>query len=294
MSPARGETAGPTTCDPCDQIKLTKRLDAEEAVRASERTADVALNQARWDSEYELLKVFHSTIAEVASGAIERSRDSAKYVQTAAAAIGSLYAGILALVFSVTDHPLPLRGVYAAVFLGLAVALSTAYLAFITKPAMIEPYESTEALADVQIARSAFLSEWVGSTVNTRRWAIRASVLSLAFGVTFIAAPFVSTAPRVAIPAAPTAPPIPAAVPPVLAKDAARLFRDQVSSYQAAAVARDEAISKAATSAALASRRENRINAIALIFAGLALLVTLLCPTVLGVAEHLRSDRESA
>ena len=151
-------TASPG-CDECDQIRLQEQVDLDKAreqqtldlekarqqqtldlakldkqqeldLAKSDETDASAARKSESDLEVELRKQFHSTIIEVAKGGIERARDSAKYVQTAATAIMAVYTGVLALVFSVTDNPLPLRGAWAAVFLGLAIALATAYLAF--------------------------------------------------------------------------------------------------------------------------------------------------------------------
>jgi superfamily II helicase len=149
-------------CDECEQIRLGKDLDAAATTVAFERelkklrlqqqndlaklaaaqinALDIAedaattdFQKAQWAAESELNKLFHQTVSDVARNSIERSRDSAKYVQTAAVAIAGLYSGLLGLVFSITSNPLPIRGVYATAFLGLAVALATAYLAFIKR-----------------------------------------------------------------------------------------------------------------------------------------------------------------
>ena len=229
-----------TPCDDCAKVRLEKELDAAEAARAFDREAE----KAEWAAEYELRKAFHQAVVDTSKASLDRSRDSAKYVQTAAAAIGALYTGALGLVFSVTDHPLPIRGVWAMVFLGLAVALATAYLAFLTKPETL-PMRARGSLADRQLIRTAWYTRWVNAAVLDRRWAIRASVLALAFGVAFVPAPFVASARRPDVPAAPVAPAIPEQVADPVRPDAQRLFAAQVDAYVDAVKARSLAVDEA-------------------------------------------------
>jgi len=278
------------------QLKEGKRLDSEEAqlahtreldtlqkqhehaLDASEDAAVTAIQQARLEADAELGKLFHQTLTDVAKGSVDRSRDSAKYVQTAAAAIAALYTAVLGLVFSVTDNPLPVRGVAAAVFLGLSVALATAYLAYLTKPNPPPMYAGGGSLGELQLNRTAFVTNWINAIVNDRRWAIRASVLSLAIGVAFVPAAFVATHRAPAVPAAPTAPTIPAQVAPGLAEDAAKAFSAEVESYGAAVNARNTAIEAAASAAKTADSDERNANW-ATLFAGiLGLLVVFLGP----------------
>jgi hypothetical protein len=307
-------------CTECDKVEIEKKLEAEEAQRAFQRDLDkllrqrdidsekrkqehelaletaedaavTALQKSRWDAEAELGKLFHQTIAEVAKGSIERSRDSAKYVQTASTAVVAIYTGILGLVFSVTDNPLPVRGVYAAVFLGLAIALATAYLAFITKPRAPALYPGGSSLTEMQLYRTGYLTKWVNATVHDRRWAIRASVLSLAIGVAFIPAAFVASARPTKIPDAPAVPEIPSEIAAPVSDDATALFRAQVQGYKAASTARNAAIEKAANQAKSAANREKRLNNAALIFAVAGLLVVFFGPWLFSMAEDAESLR---
>jgi hypothetical protein len=279
-----------------EETERGKQLDAEEAIRASERaiaklekeqqqaqeTAQEAvlatIQENELQAEAQLGKLFHENISEVAKGSIERSRDSAKYVQTAAAAIAALYTGALGLVFSVTNNPLPIRGIAATVFLGLSVALSTAYLAYITKPVSLGMYPGGASLSELQLNRTAFLAEWVNAIVNDRRWAVRASVLSLAIGVTFIPAAFLSTHHPPSIPAAPTAPTIPAQIAPEIAPEAKKLFNAEAASYESAEKARAKLIEATAGEASTVAKDERSANWTTLGLGILGLLVVLLGP----------------
>jgi hypothetical protein len=274
-----------TPCDECEKVRVEQELTAGENVKAFEReltkldaTTVTELQKSELESEFALSKLFHEKLAEVATGSVERSRDSAKYIQTAAAAIASLYTGLLALVFSVTDHPLPLRGAFAAFFLGLAVALSAAYLAFITSPPKMKLFAAGASLTERQLNRTGFLIRWVNAAVGNRRWAIRASVLCLAFGVAFIPAAFLSSHRPAPVPAAPTAPSIPGEVASVLTGPALKLFNAQVGSFEGAEKARNEAIEKASEEAKAISSSEESANLITLAAAAICLLIALLGP----------------
>jgi hypothetical protein len=111
------------------------------AVVKAESDADLEAEASERTKELELRGKYHEEMIKIAGGAIDRSRDSAKFVQTAAAAILTAYAALLGLVFSAEGRPLPVRGVYAAVFLGLAVALAVAYLAFVKDTKPVKAYE---------------------------------------------------------------------------------------------------------------------------------------------------------
>lgn len=304
----------PTGTDDCkcdrEKIELEKKLGAEEAVRAFERekqkierdhenaldsaeeTAATELQKSRWESEFSLAKLFHEKVSEVAAGAVERSRDSAKYIQTAAAAIATSYAAMLGLAFSVTDHPLPLRGAFAAAFLGLAVALSAAYLAFITSPRRLKMYEGGASLTEQQMSRTGFLIKWVNATVWDRRWAIRASVLCLAFGVSFIPAAFISSHLPAKVPDAPVAPAIPGEVASGVATRATKLFEAQADSYEEAVNKRNEAITQASEESEEISAKENTTNLVSLIVAIIALIVALLGPVLWAATVDRKRERD--
>jgi hypothetical protein len=291
-------------CTDCDNTRIEKQLEAEEAGRAFQReleklalehdravskaerehqnallkaedAAATSLQTARWQAEFDLAKSFHQNIADVAKGSIDRARDSAKFVQTAATAIATIYTGLLALVFSVTDNPLPLRGVYAGVFLGLSIALSTAYLAYLRKAPPPVSYAPGSSLTTLQLARTGFFMRWINATVNNRSWAIRASVISLAVGVMFVPMAFLTSTRPPSIPDAPVAPTIPATIAEPVADEAAALFAAQVEGYSAAVEARSSAIKTASQAATATSDDEADLNWIATVLAVFGLIAVL-------------------
>ncbi len=240
-------------------------------------------SKSHWQAERDLNKLFHETVAEVTKGAIERSRDSAKYVQTGATAIMALYTGVLALVFSVTDNPLPSRGIWPAVFLGLAIALATAYLAFVSKPATPSLFQPTGQLPELQLLRTGYLTKLINATVYNRRWAIRASVISLAVGVAFLPAAFLTTARHVDIPEAPAAPVIPGEIAKKIAPRATTLFDALAEGYEDAVRERNEAIETAAIQATEAGDKDSDLNDTFAILAGVGAFLVIAIPTLLAV-----------
>jgi hypothetical protein len=179
-----------------------KRTDAEIDRAKAERAVDLAVEQA-----------YYQAVIDVAKGAIDRSRASAEVVQKAAAAIVTLYTGILALAFAANAHPLPFRALFAALFLGLAVALSTAFLAYLPEPhagdngTTAEPEPSDVSESNKTVATFVL---WTRAAAIDRAYPLRASVLALAAALLFLPAPFVqkgsaqTPAPKINWPGAPT------------------------------------------------------------------------------------------
>lgn len=151
-----------------------KRIEAAIARAQANRDADLAQNAE-----------VQKALVEVARGGLDRARSNAETVQKAAGTIGTLYTGILGVAFSVTSRPLPVRGVLPALFLGLAVAASTAYLAYLSRR---EDSSTTSFRAGGpglagQLARLEFLIRWIRGAVRERAWLLRSSVVALALGV---------------------------------------------------------------------------------------------------------------
>jgi hypothetical protein len=150
-----------------------------------------------YETDQILERGFHQALIEFAKDAIPRAQSGAEAVRNAAAAIGVLYAGVLGVAFSVGDRPLPLRGTIPAVFLGLAIALATAYLALLTHPP--NPSDRDDSTAwptgggtvreDAQERTGAFI-EYVRATTRQRSNLLTAGVVSLGLGVAFLPVAF--------------------------------------------------------------------------------------------------------
>lgn len=160
----------------------TKQLDDDFAHGAAERAAELASKAA-----------YEQALLDVAKGTLDRARANADLVQKASAALVPLYTGALALVFSVTDHPLPLRGLIPTIFLGLAVVASTIYLAYVTDPRSVEGPRPTSVLREMARRRVAAFIIWTRSAAFARAYWLRVSVLALAASLAFLPAPFLGS-----------------------------------------------------------------------------------------------------
>jgi hypothetical protein len=185
----------PASSDCGDPAHFTEELcKAKLEVRKKRTDQEIARAKAETDAALATKADYYKAVLEVAKGAIDRSRASAELVQKAAAAIVTLYAGILALAFSVADNPLPGRALFAAVLLGLAIALSTAFLAFL--PPM---EDEDERLTAEEVGEGGEPGErltrmfvlWTRKASLARAPWLRAAVVALLGAVVLIPAPFV-------------------------------------------------------------------------------------------------------
>jgi hypothetical protein len=161
-----------------------------------ERKTLGAIEKEDRDSEAELLKSVHNAYLEVAKGSLDRAIQRATYVTTAASAIGTVYASLLALLFS-TDvksggTPIKPDALIPAAFLGLSIVFSTAYMAFLQSRSRRRDLLPTGIGGDVAQIRLLTFLEWTFSGVVERAWTLRFAVVSLGLGVLLLAVPFVS------------------------------------------------------------------------------------------------------
>jgi hypothetical protein len=155
------------------------------------------LEKAYWEHENALDKSVHDAYIEAAKGDLERRAARADFVQKSAAAIGTTYTAVLALSFAVAkDTALPIRGIVPTIFLGLAIVLATAYVAFITRPTKTSEYTPTEnVIVNQALRRNAFV-EWVTHPSWQRSYLLNTSVISLGTGIIFLPSPYLSLTPR--------------------------------------------------------------------------------------------------
>lgn len=172
-------------------------LAASVAARAAQDAADVEVVKADRTHYLANLAAVYAARLEVAKGTIDRARARAEFIEKAAAAIASLYTGVLALVFTVTGsadttpaNRLPSRGVLPAAFLGLAIVLSVVYLAFITRGQGVTGAASKGNPRDDQKDELDAFVRWTSTTALRRREFLQAAVLSLALGVVFLPVAF--------------------------------------------------------------------------------------------------------
>lgn len=175
------------------QCELHKQYyQAQIDLRKSRIAADLALEKGTRDTDLAGVQKFHDSMFEVSKGSIDRAQSGAEAVRNAAAAIGVIYSAVLGIAFSV-DKPLPPRGLIPAFFLGLAIVLATAYVAYLVRnPSSAGwPTEGVSYRTDQRERTVAFV-EWVRESVMSRSYWLRAAVVALGFGVFFLPVGFLA------------------------------------------------------------------------------------------------------
>lgn len=144
-----------------------------------------AADQDQLDLDEETAKKLYGELLTLATQSVDRSRKSAELVQAAAVAIGGLYTGVLGFLFVAKDNPMPWRGIWPTVFLGLAVVLAMSYVGFITRtPGVAEPKAPKRDDAQRRLMRRAyFYTHVTRQLVQQRAHLLRAAVVSLGVGV---------------------------------------------------------------------------------------------------------------
>ncbi|NKX56289.1 hypothetical protein [Arthrobacter mobilis] len=161
-----------------------------------------------FDANITSLNYMQEHLYTLAAGSLDRRKFAAEIVLKASAAIATLYSGVLALIFSVSGTQLPLRGILAPVFLGLAVVLSAASQAY-TTPRVKENTEGDTAdtkpdedwviargggaFEPRAIARVNIFIQIAAKMAQRNSWMLRASVIALGVGLAGIALPFISS-----------------------------------------------------------------------------------------------------
>ena len=176
-----------------DETEFKKQLDlAKLEVRKKRTDQEIALNKADADADIAIEEKFYESVFDVAKGSIDRARASADFVQKAAGAIATIYAAVLGVAFSVSDRPLPARGVIPAVFLGIAIICATYFIAWLPEPtAQTEEEDAHEEEPLREQLANQFVLWTKQAALDRRKW-LRASVVALAAGVLFLPAPFLS------------------------------------------------------------------------------------------------------
>jgi hypothetical protein len=168
---------------------------AWERSEATRRDADtLARSQAAWQAEYALEKMFQEARIDVAKKGIERANAGAEFVRNAAAAIGTIYMGVVGATYGAAEKSLhaPARAIIPAIFLGLALVFAAVYVAYLSRASPTPAPEADSRLRVYQERRITAFTDWVAAYTLNRAYWLHTAVFSLAFGVAALAAPFVS------------------------------------------------------------------------------------------------------
>ncbi|HXA73393.1 MAG TPA: hypothetical protein VNV83_04050 [Acidimicrobiales bacterium] len=177
---------------------LADEWKAEQRDRASAEDASGARRTAQSDAdranERALFKSVHDAYISVASDSLQRALQRGTFVVTAASAVVTLYTGILGVRFATGkgSQLIPARGLIPALYLGAAIALSAAYVAFLKSSTVNIALLPSGIGADVAEARLRTFLFWTTSGVLNRSWAIRSAIGALALGAATLPLPFLS------------------------------------------------------------------------------------------------------
>lgn len=190
----------------------------------------------------------------LATGAIDRAKNSVTVVQATSGALLTIYTAMLGFVYSSTGQPLPFVAIVTPIFLGGAIVLATYYTSFISPRltgrsyAEAAPPTIDRGSPDKQlIGRINAVVATVTRMVRARAWALRGAVMALAVGLAAVALPFVH-APAATSPEAAewVAIDVPTDVPASVASDLREAyFAAQVADAQAQAEAARAALTAA-------------------------------------------------
>lgn len=161
--------------------------------RAHARRAAERMDEAERTAEREMRKSVQDSYLAVASASLGRSVRRGELLTTVAAAVGTLYTGMLTIVFAATDDAnaeLPSRGLIPAVFIGLALVFAVAYLAHLRQETQSRELLPTgEGIIPQQ--RLAEFLDWASDGVHARAHYLRTAIVSLGIGVALMPLPFV-------------------------------------------------------------------------------------------------------
>jgi hypothetical protein len=150
------------------------------------------LDQAEVVAEHGLDKSIHDARVAISTNAIDRAYKGAEFVRLSAGVIATVYTGIAGLTFAAKDGvALPPRGVIPGVFLGLALVLSSAYAAWLTKtPALPAPTPHSSRVV-FQARRLNAFTAWASQIALAKAYVLHAAVLTLGGGAVLLPTPFV-------------------------------------------------------------------------------------------------------
>jgi hypothetical protein len=166
-----------------EEAKRAENALAIELLRAENFAA---LDRLYIEDDEALHRKTEEEMMDVAKASIERGRDSAKFVQVAATAVAGIYTGVFGLSYSVAENPLPTRGLIPTLFLGLAIALATSYLGFLTEAGDAEPLEPAASPRANSQNRTDFFVMWTRGIAMNRANMLRAGVVSFVLGVVLL------------------------------------------------------------------------------------------------------------
>jgi TRAP-type mannitol/chloroaromatic compound transport system permease large subunit len=146
-------------------------------------------------ADAELRAAIHAAYVEVAKTKLDRSMQATQFLVTAAGTIGTIYTGLLALVYSASEsgRQLPVRAIAPGVFLALAFFLSVFRMAYVAtqRSDRFHQLPLAQSWRDQQRRLANFMA-WIDRGSTQRAWAQRCAVVCVGAAVALLPLPFVS------------------------------------------------------------------------------------------------------
>jgi hypothetical protein len=165
-------------------------LKAKLEVRMKRAEQEIDEQKARKETDEVLERYVDQARVDLAKASVDRSRQTAEWIEKVAAGLLTVYSGFLAVSFSISERPLPTRALVAPILLGGAVAMAAGYLAY--RPDK-EPEYNPPSHRLARSRRAQLLSRfqrWIALEAGERVWSLRASVLLLGLALAFFPAPW--------------------------------------------------------------------------------------------------------
>jgi hypothetical protein len=169
-----------------------KEQDVARAVTVSRQDADRT-------AEIASLAAIQAAYIDVAKGSLDRAVKRAEFLVAVEGAIGTLYTGLLGLVFgkeafaqAAAAKPLPVLALAPVTFVGIALVLSAFYMSFMRRKTIKRVLLPSGIGGSTAEARLRTFFDWTFTGVLQRAWALRTSVVSLGLAIMLLPLPFIA------------------------------------------------------------------------------------------------------
>ena len=129
---------------------------------------------------------------ELARSAIDRARAGSDMLQRSAAAIATLYVGLLGLVYTTTDRGLPLVALVPAFFLALTVGSAAWYNSYLADVTIVTAPPGDGAVARQRDAVVEF-SRAAHAVVSAKALVLQRAAVALMIGIVLLPSPFLTS-----------------------------------------------------------------------------------------------------
>jgi hypothetical protein len=184
--------------DECGAI-LAEQRGSESALSEHSFALDRIATESRFRQiekqtafDLESAAKLHAGLVEIAKTAYERSRAAGQMVQVASSAVATVYTGVLALVFSAKDRPMPLIGILPSIFLAISIVAATIYVSYLLPHAGKEIPLAPSPPVRASLERAQILESVYVRLARSRSYVLHVANVALGFAVINLPVAFIS------------------------------------------------------------------------------------------------------